>query len=214
MAEVEDRVIGWALGLAFVAGVVAWWRKKGGDLGISQAAHDFAEAATYEGSLPQDAPGIGGAEAAFGAVARALGFEEGPSVGDRADRPADERAGPFLGTPRNVERVAGKVRYPNPGQVLDLSWGTSTLNADGAIENQANERRLGQVRARMIETKGSEQRESYVDGPYVDLAPGEFREITMRVEFPFSGYWTDPDRSEISLQWAGHTLDTVQFRRT
>jgi hypothetical protein len=198
------------VGLA-IAGAALWqWWKKGS---VLETVREAEAAATYEGDLSQAAPGVGGAEQAFGAVSRALGFESPPHVGVREDRPADESKGPFLGTPRNALRVAGAMTQPVNGAHLDLTWGTGTIEAFASIENQASERRLGQVRARIIERNGSTQREAYVDGPFVDLAPGEFKEITMRVPLPFSGFWLDPDSSQVSLLFAGHTLDTAVFTR-
>lgn len=194
-----------------LAAAAAWqWWKRGS---IVDVARQASEAATYEGSLSQEAPGVGPWEKAFGAGSRILGFEAPPKVETTTDRPAQESAGPFLGTPRNALRVAGKVRWPADGTRVNVSWGTSTIEADAALENQASERRLGQVKARIIERKGSSQEERIVDGPYVDLAPGEFRQVRMRVPLAYSGYGTDPDSSQVSLLFAGYTLDTATFSR-
>ena len=206
----DESAVWRILGFAVAGAALYQWWKKGS---IVEQVREATEAATYEGSLPQDAPGVGTWEEAFGAGARIFGFEEAPKVETTPDLPAEPDKGPFLGTPRNALRVAGKVRYPANGTRIDLTWGTATIEADAAIENQAAERRLGQVRARIIERKGDSQEERIVDGPFVDLAPGEFRDVRMRVPLAFSGYGTDPDSSQVSLLFAGYTLDTSVFER-
>lgn len=154
-------------------------------------------------------------EEAGAVLARAAGAESPPELVTRPDFAADPASsGPYLGQPKNVLRVAGKVRFPISGAIVPTKLAADTFDVDAALENQADEKRTGEL-VLVVREKNilGTWAEASVSGGNVTLEPREFRQVIVRapnvVGRPFS-----PAESSVRLRFAGFTLDHVVFRRT
>lgn len=172
-------------------------------------AGGFLDALEGAAALPAGNDGISGLEKALGLAGRAVGLEPDPGIEDRAERGAEDRF--YLGTPKNVLRVAGAWRQPVDGGEVPFALFSNTFEAHAVLENQNTVAVPGQVRARLA-ARGlleSETQHHLTDGPSVRLEPGESRALSMRLEIPrdFDG------ELELALLFANYNLATVRFSR-
>lgn len=139
----------------------------------------------------------------------------GAGITTEKDRPAVP--GRHLGPPKNVLGISGVIRTienqdpRKPGnyelaeadRVIVPAFAETVL-ADSAIENQSNIVREGIVSARML---GANSTPYTIEGPSIVLAPGEFRNISLRIprDYSYRG------RMDFALQFEKHTLDRVAF---
>lgn len=192
-------VTGGSLALGAWAGLRMVY-KQGGSL---EGAVGGAAALPYgAGSWFEQLLGLGG---------RLTGNEPAPGIVATPDMPADPaKGGPYLGQPRNALRVAGKIRYPESGQVAKLPWGADTIALDAAVENQSSEPRSGRIKVRSIVGEGAYR---YVEGPDVTLKPGEFFTVAIRVptSHGVSQFGPGNYRFDTALQFDNYTLDRVGF---
>jgi len=168
-------------------------------------------ATTDAASLPAGNDGVTTTEKALGLFGRIVGLEPEPGIEHRTERAADESAGPFLGQPKNALRVAGAWRQPTQGATIKIAAFSGTFQAFAVLENQSSAEVAGQVRVRILH-EGLLQREvatTMFDGPFVRLAPGELRELVMRLPTV-----RDADgKLELALYFAGFNLASVSAQR-
>lgn len=171
-------------------------------------------AAAVEGAaaLPPGNEGISTFEQALGVFGRAVGLEPDAGIEDRPERAADESTGPFLGPPRNVLRVAGAWRQPTDGGTVPVAAFSSTFQAFAVLENQSGQEVAGQVRVRILHEgllQGGTQTTVF-DGPHLRLAPGELRELEMRLPTV-----RDADgKIELALLFANYNLASISAQRS
>jgi hypothetical protein len=132
-----------------------------------------------------------------------------PGITTTIDRPAVE--GKYLGPPKNALKVSGLIRTvenqdPRAENTIEVPLFADTMLIDAAIENQSEYARHGQLKARaLIGLIGSTP--YFIESPPIDLQPGEFRQVTMRVPLDYG----KRGAYDIAIQWAGYTLDRVVF---
>jgi hypothetical protein len=175
-----------------------------GPEGLLAGAVGRFQGALASSSAVSHGEGVSAFEKGLGLLGRATGNEPEAGITTRVDRAADESKGPFLGTPKNALLVAGKIRSPVQGGELRLPLFADTVMVDAAVENQAAEPRAGRIAVRYMD--GGEAR--IMQGPEVTLAPGEFREVSIRVPPARAGGTFEGD---IALLFSNHTLDRVGF---
>jgi hypothetical protein len=163
-------------------------------------------------ALPAGNAGVSTFEKALGVLGRAVGIEPEAGIEDRAERAADESAGPFLGTPKNALLVAGAWRAPQDGGTINVAAFSSTFQANAVLENQSRQEVAGQVRVRIMHEGllQSGTQTTYFEGPYLRLAPGEMRELDMRLPTV-----RDADgRIGLALLFSGFNLASVTAQRS
>lgn len=180
---------------------------------LRETAKRGTPTAAIEGAaaLPADNAGVTTVEKALGIFGRAVGLEPEPTIEDKPERAADESKGPFLGTPKNALRVAGAWRQPINGGSVPVAAFSATFQAFAVLENQSGQEVAGQVRVRILHEGllQSETQTTMFDGPFLRLAPGEMRELDMRLPAV-----RDADgRIELALLFAGFNLASVSARR-
>jgi hypothetical protein len=163
-------------------------------------------------ALPADNAGVSAFEKALGVLGRAVGLEPEVGIEQTSERAADESKGPFLGAPKNALRVAGAWRQPLPGGNFAVAAFSNTFQAFAVLENQSASEVAGQVRVRILHQgllQGDLQT-TMVDGPAVRLAPGELRELGMRLPAV-----RDADgKIELALYFAGFNLASISAQRS
>lgn len=192
---------------------------------LRDRASSFAsrEEIKTDASLPAGNPGVSPQEKYNAIVGRfeqwaggLFGIDAGtaPTVGieHKDERAADESAGPFLGAPKNVLRVAGAWRQPLPGGTFAVAAFSSTFQAFAVVENQSNVTVAGQVRVRILHQGllQGDMQTTLVDGPSIQLAPGELRELEMRLPAV-----RDADgKIELALLFNGYNLASITAQRS
>lgn len=178
---------------------------------LRERAATFAtrEEITADAALPAGNDGVSTQEKWNAVVGRVFGMEPEAGIEHATDRPAI--AGPHLGAPKNVLRVAGAWRQPTDGGSFALAAFSETFQAFAVLENQSAQEVAGEVRVRITHEgllqSGAQQ--TYFDGPSVRLAPGEMRELSMRLPAvrDFDG------RIELALLFANYNLATITAQR-
>lgn len=193
LGDPSARDLGTALGAAVLGYGV--WR-------LLRVPESAGAALKSEAALPSGAPGLTAADKVLGIFGRATDNEPPPGIEARADRGAVE--GPHLGPPKNVLLVAGKIRHPTSGGELRVPMFADSVPIDAVVENQARQTREGTVRLRYLTDAGPQ----FVPGPRLTLAPGEMRQLQIRM--PPLGVGND--KGDIALQFDGYTLETIGFR--
>ncbi len=180
----------------------------------------FASKAEIEkdAELPAGNAGVSLQESYNAFVGRFLGFLGVPGtrpeagIQDKPDRAADESKGPFLGQPKNVLRIAGAWRQPIDGGTVPIATFSDTFQAFAVLENQSAQEVAGQVRVRILHQGllQSEPETTMFDGPSLRLAPGELRELDMRLPVV-----RDADgKIELALLFAGYNLASITAQRS
>lgn len=171
-----------------------------------------AEAVESAAALPADNAGVSTFEKTLGIFGRAVGLEPPVGIDDKSDHAADPARGFSLGTPKNALRVAGAFRQPIAGGTFAVAAFSETFQAFASLENQSAVEVAGQVRVRILHQgllQGDLQT-TMVDGPFLRLAPGEFRELEMRLPAV-----RDADgRIELALYFAGYNLASITAQRS
>ena len=122
------------------------------------------------------------------------------------DRPAVP--GKYLGNPKNVLGIAGKIRSienQDPAGIVEVPLFSDTILIDAALENQSDTLRSGIPSARVLLDSVPFE----VKGTPVDLPPGAFRQVTLRIPRSFASKYGEMD---LALQFSGYTLDRVTGR--
>lgn len=180
-----------------------------GVLSIFRKGGDFNRAVEGAAGLPPGAD-VSTLEKGLGLWGRITGQEPEAGGESSPDRGATE--GPFLGTPKNAERVAGKIRSPSDGGTFPLPLYSDTFRVEGAVENQSEEVRQGRVEARVI-SQGLLQGEAQTlisPGVAVRLNPGQMSAVELRIPAvrDFDG------AVRIALLWNGYKVDEITATRT
>lgn len=219
----ESKTLAWAGIIASAAGLLYSIKAKSrpgmvlAGFGLAMGIHKLlrpegffspARAAVVDAAgLPAGAD-VSLLEKALGVLGRATGMEPPASVQTVTDRGATD--GPFLGNPKNVLGIAGKIRSPLEGAILKVPIFADTVEIDAAIENQSNEVREGIPVARVLQYRGGPLKAPTivtVEGAPVTLKPGEFRTVIMRIPPKESA----SGKVDVALQWGKYTLDRVTF---
>lgn len=171
-----------------------------------QAAETKAALEHEAGILTSEAPGTTVLDDLMAIIGRATGNEPPPGIKAETDRVAE--GGPYLGTPKNLLRVAGKIRDPMDGGSAKVPAFADTIRIDAAVENQAQEARAGILQARLMLEGVSEFVPIVVTAGRIELQPGEFKSVDIRIPY---GKYTAFHKRTVALLFEGHRLDGVTF---
>lgn len=164
-----------------------------------------------DAGLPVGNAGVSIQERWNGLIGRVFNIEPEPGIEARTDTVADETKGPFLGQPKNALRIAGAWRQPTDGGIVNVATFSKTFQAFAVLENQSAMEVAGQVRVRILH-KGlleSGVQTTMFEGPFLRLAPGEMRELEMRLPTV-----RDTDgKIELALYFAGYNLSSISAQR-
>jgi hypothetical protein len=163
-------------------------------------------------ALPAGNAGVHPVEKALGVLGRAFGIEPEPGIDQVTERAADESAGPVLGQPRNALLVAGAWRQPLEGGTFNVATFSDTFQANAVVENQSDREVAGQVRVRITHEGLLQSGAQFTifEGPSIRLAPGEMRELAMRLPTV-----RDADgRIGLALLFSGYNLASITAQRS